>query len=216
MFFEYGEKEMAYLKNKDKILGEAIDKIGQIKRPVDEDLFSSVIHHIVGQQISTAAQKTIWKRINDTVEKITINTIGNLSIDEIQSFGMTFRKAEYIKDFTDKVKQGEFVLDDIPNKSDNEIVGQLSGIKGIGVWTAEMIMIFCLQRSNIFSYNDLAIHRGLCMLYHHKNIDKDKFERYRLLFSPYCTVASLYLWEIAGGAIDGMKDFAPKKKTTSK
>jgi DNA-3-methyladenine glycosylase II len=211
LFFEYGEKEITCLKSRDEILGDAIDKIGHIERAIDTDLFSSVIHHIIGQQISTAAQKTIWKRINSTIGEITADGINDLSIDEIQKFGMTFKKAEYIKDFANKIKFGEFVLDGLNDKSDHEIINQLSAIKGIGVWTAEMILIFCLQRPDVFSYNDLAIHRGLRMLYHHRTIDKKKFEKYRHKFSPYCTVASLYIWAIAGGAIDGLKDYAPKK-----
>ncbi len=63
MYFEYGDKEVDYLKRKDKKMAEAIEKIGHLHRPVDEDLFSSVIHHIIGQQISTAAQATIWRRM---------------------------------------------------------------------------------------------------------------------------------------------------------
>ena len=188
-----------------------IDKIGYIKRPIDKDLFSAVIHHIIGQQISSTAQKTIWKRINDRVGKITVDSINDLSIEEIQKFGTTFKKAECIKSFTSKIQHGEFILEDIPQKSDEEIIKQLSTLKGIGIWTAEMIMIFCLQRPNILSYDDLAIHRGLRMLYHHRKIDRKLFEKYRRRFSPYCSIASLYIWAVAGGAVKGMKDYAPKR-----
>jgi DNA-3-methyladenine glycosylase II len=180
---------------------------------VDRDLFSSVIHHIIGQQISTAAQKTIWGRIHHTIEHVTVDAIDHLSRDEIQAFGMTFRKAEYIKDFTTQVKQGKFVLEDIAGKTDEQIIQQLTSLHGIGVWTAEMIMIFCLQRPNILSYDDLAIQRGLRMLYHHKSVDKSKFETYRKRYSPYATVASLYLWEIARGAIDGLKDYGSHNRS---
>jgi DNA-3-methyladenine glycosylase II len=212
LFFRYGTIEIDYLKSKDKILGNAIDNIGYIERTVDTDLFSSIIHHIIGQQISTAAQSTIWERMNEQLGKITKDTIYNLSIDEIQNFGMTFKKAEYIKDFAGKIKYGELNIDDIKNKSDNEVICELSKLKGIGQWTAEMIMIFCLQRPDILSYTDLAIHRGLRMLYHHRDISKKTFEKYRRRYSPYCTVASLYLWSISAGTIAGMKDYAPKKK----
>lgn len=71
MFFAYGEKEITYLKQKDKRLAEIIDKIGMIEREVDTDLFSAVIHHIIGQQISTKAQATIWKRMNDQYGTLT-------------------------------------------------------------------------------------------------------------------------------------------------
>jgi DNA-3-methyladenine glycosylase II len=216
LFFPYGTIEIDHLKSRDKPLGGAIDRIGHIERAVDTDLFSSVIHHIIGQQISTAAQRTIWERMNKQLGSITKDSVCGLSMEEIQSFGMTFRKAEYIKDFSDKIKRGELNIDDIKNKPDNEVIGELSRLKGIGRWTAEMIMIFCLQRPDILSYDDLAIHRGLRMLYHHRNINKKTFEKYRRRYSPYGTVASLYLWAIAGGTIEGMRDYAPKKKESIK
>lgn len=212
MYFAYGEKETAYLKSKDKKLGEAIDKIGYIRRKADEDLFSSVVHHIVGQQISTAAQATIWRRMNEAFGGINADRICGASVDGLQKFGMTFKKAEYIKDFADKVRRGEFAIDALPHKTDEEVVKELSALKGIGVWTAEMIMTFCLQRPDVLSYGDLAIHRGLRMLYRHRKVDRRLFEKYRRRYSPYGTVASLYLWAIAGGAIEGLTDPAPRKK----
>jgi DNA-3-methyladenine glycosylase II len=216
LFFRYGQIEIDYLKSRDKMLGGAIDKIGHIKRTVDTDLFSSVIHHIIGQQISTAAQKTIWERINKNLGTITEDAICALSIGEIQKFGMTFRKAEYIKDFSRKIIRGELNLDGIKNKSDDEVINELSQLKGFGKWTAEMILIFCLQRPDVLSYSDLAIHRGLRMLYHHRNINKKLFKKYKLRYSPYGTIAGLYLWAIAGGAIEGMKDYAPRKQRREK
>ena len=213
MFFEYGEKETEYLKSKDPRLAEIIEKVGHIDRAVDSDLFSSVVHHIIGQQISTKAQQTIWQRMNDTFGEVTAETIGNASIDELQSLGMTFRKAEYIKDFSLKIINGEFDLDAVGNMSDEDAIIALAALKGIGVWTAEMILLFCLQRPNIFSYDDLAIQRGMRMVYHHRKIDRKLFEKYRRRLSPYCSAASLYFWAVAGGAIPDMKDFAPRKKS---
>ncbi|SHH17552.1 DNA-3-methyladenine glycosylase II [Anaerosphaera aminiphila DSM 21120] len=211
MYFEYGDMEVEYLKKKDKKLAEAIEKIGPIEREVDTDLFSSVVHHIVGQQISTAAQKTIWNRMNSSLGEINVETINSASPDELQSNGITFRKADYIKDFARKVYTGEFDILSIENKSDEEIIEELVKLKGIGLWTAEMILIFGLQRKNVFSFGDLAIHRGLRMLYRHRKITEELFEKYRRRYSPYGSVASLYIWAISGGAIPEMKDCAPKK-----
>lgn len=211
-YFEYGEKEVAYLKSKDKKLAEVINIIGHINRPVDDDLFSSVIHHIVGQQISTKAQQTIWNRIHSSFEELTPERIDETSLDQLQSFGITYRKAGYIKDFARKIQDETFDLDAVRTMSDDEAIAALSSLSGIGVWTAEMILLFCLQRPNILSYKDLAIHRGLRMVYHHRNIDKKLFMRYHRRYFPYSSVASLYLWAVAGGAIPGMKDYAPKKK----
>mgnify|MGYP000749918448 FL=1 len=212
MYFIYGDEEIEYLKSKDKILGGVIEKIGHIERVTDTDLFSSVVHHIIGQQISTKAQETIWQRLKDELGEVNAENIYKTDISRLQSLGMSFRKAEYIKDFADKVHSGSFNLQDISEMSDEEAIKALVSLKGIGVWTAEMILLFCLQRPDIFSFDDLAIQRGLRMVYHHRKIDRKLFEKYRRRFSPYCSVASLYLWAVSGGAIPEMKDYAPKKR----
>ena len=211
-YFEYGEKETEYLKSKDVRLADVIEKIGHIDRAVDSDLFSSVVHHIIGQQISTKVQQTIWQRMNDAFGEVIPETIGNATIEELQSLGMTFRKAEYIRDFSQKIINNEFDLDAVQHMTDEDAIVVLASLKGIGVWTAEMILLFCLQRPNILSYDDLAIQRGMRMVYHHRKIDRKLFEKYRRRLSPYCSVASLYFWAVAGGAVPGMKDYAPSKK----
>lgn len=202
MYFDYSEKEMNYLISKDKKLGQVIEQLGFIQRVVHPDLFSSVIHHIVGQQISTKALTTIWQRMIDTLHVINVDSILSLSIEQLQAFGITFRKAHYIQNFAQKVKTNEFDLNAITTLSDDEAIQKLIQLEGIGVWTAEMILLFSCMRKNIFSYHDLAIHRGLRLVYHHKKIDKKLFEKYRKRFSPYCTVASIYLWAVAGGALE--------------
>ena len=211
MYFQYGAAEIDYLSQKDKQLGEAIQKIGPIQREVDSDLFSAVVHHIIGQQISTKAQATIWQRMQEALGTVDAEHILAAGVPQLQKLGMTFRKAEYITDFAQKVQNGAFDLAHIGQKPDNEVIQELRQLKGIGVWTAEMILLFCLQRPNVFSFDDLAIQRGLRMLYHHRRIDRKLFEKYRRRFSPCCSVASLYLWAIAGGALPEMRDYAPKK-----
>lgn len=213
MFFVYGEKEISYLKAKDKRLGNTIDQIGLIDRAVDTDLFSSVVHHIIGQQISTTAQATLWKRLNERLGSITADTILALGREELQAVGMTFKKADYILDFAEKVQGRTFDIEGHDRLTDTEVIKELSALKGIGVWTAEMIMTFCMQRPDVVSFGDLAIHRGMRMLYRHRKIDRAKFERYRKRYSPYGTVASLYLWAIAGGAIPELTAPMPKKVT---
>ena len=92
-----------------------------------------------------------------------------------------------------------------------EVCKWLSSLNGIGVWSAEMLMLFFMQRPDILSYGDLAIQRGLRMIYHHRIIDRKLFEKYRRRYSPYGSVASLYIWAVAGGAVADIKDYAPKK-----
>lgn len=210
MYFEYGETELAYLRGKDQRLAEVIDRVGHVEREVDPDLFASVVHHIVGQQISTKAQATIWQRMRDGLGAVRAETVLAAGVPTLQAFGMTFRKAEYITDFAERVRRGAFDLDAVWHMSDEDAIHALSGLKGVGVWTAEMILLFCMQRPNILSFDDLAIQRGLRMVYHHRKITRQLFEKYRRRFSPYCSVASLYLWAVAGGAIPEMRDWRPK------
>ena len=214
LVFAYGETELSYLRQKDARLGAVIDRVGHIDRTVDTDLFSSVIHHIIGQQISMKAQATIWQRMQDALGAVNAETILAAGVSSLQALGMTFRKAEYITDFAEKVHTGAFDLDAVAHMCDEDAIRALSSLKGIGVWTAEMILLFCLQRPNIFSYDDLAIQRGLRMVYHHRAIDRKLFQKYRRRFSPYCSVASLYLWAVSGGALPELKDYKLKKEKT--
>ena len=212
MYFEYGEAELSYLRQKDKRMCEVIDRVGHVERTVDTDLFSSVVHHIIGQQISMKAQATIWQRMHDALGDVNAETILAAGVPRLQALGMTFRKAEYITDFARKVHSGAFDLDAVGHMSDGDAIRALSSLKGIGVWTAEMILLFCMQRPDVFSYDDLAIQRGLRMVYRHRAIDRKLFEKYRRRFSPCCSVASLYLWAVSGGAIPELTDPKPKNK----
>ena len=216
MYFEYGAKEIDYIRSKDAKMGKYIDRIGHLYKSVDSNLFSSVVLNIIGQQISMKAQETIWARMNDDLKEVTPQTIADAGIDRIQSYGTSFKKAGYIYNFAQKILNGEFDLEAIWDKPDEEVIKELSSLNGIGEWTAEMIMLFCMQRPNIFSFKDLAIQRGLRMVYHHRKITKELFEKYRRRFSPYCSVVSLYLWDISLGAIPKRKDHAPKTKKVQK
>ena len=212
MYFDYGAREVDYLKARDRVLGEVIDQVGHVEREVDPDLFSAVVHHIVGQQISTKAQATIWARMRERLGEVNARTVAAAGTAALQSVGISLRKAEYIQDFAGKVNSGAFDLQRVAALPDSEAIEALVALKGIGVWTAEMILLFCLQRPDIFSFDDLAIQRGLRMVYRHRKIDRKLFEKYRRRFSPYGSVASLYLWAVAGGAIPGKKDPAPRPK----
>lgn len=205
-YFQYGADEIEYLKSRDPVLGAAIDEIGHIQRPVTPDLFQALVSSIVGQQISTRAQETVLGRIKDKLKQITPETIDSISVEEVQAFGMTMRKATYIKEMTSSILTGDLVLSELYNMTDGEVCKYLCQIKGIGKWTAEMVMTFSMQRPNIISYGDLAIQRGLRMLYNQDEITPSLFDKYRRLYSPHATVASLYIWAIAGGALPHLVD----------
>ncbi|WP_165062822.1 DNA-3-methyladenine glycosylase [Adlercreutzia sp. ZJ154] len=211
-YFEYSNEAVEFLKAKDAKLGAAIDAVGHVYRELDDDLFSAVVHTIIGQQISTAAQQTVWRRMQEKLGEITPESINDASVDSLQSCGITFRKAEYIKDFAAKIEAGEFDLDAVERMSDAEAIEALCSLKGIGKWTAEMLLLFCLNRMDILSFGDLGIHRGMRMVYHHRKVTRQLFEKYRRRYSPYGSVASLYLWAISHMDVPGYsRDYAPKK-----
>ena len=226
--FTYTAKELDCLKAKDKRLAKAIEKIGTITREGERDIFASVIHHIIAQQISTKAQASIWARFcalfggmqngktseeekaksTDSQSKQKAQALLAIDIDKIRACGISSRKAQYILDFAHKVQSGEFDIEAVAKMSDEKAIESLIKLRGIGVWTAEMILLFCLQRKDILSYDDLALQRGLKMLYALKcegkngKIPKEVFATYRARFSPYGSIASLYLWEIASGKFE--------------
>ena len=210
-YFEYGDEAVEYLKKRDAKLAAAIDAVGHVYREMEEgDLFSGVVHHIIGQQVSSAAQATVWARLRDGLGAVTPAAVSGATVDKLQSCGTTFKKAEYIKRFADKVVSGEFDIDAVEHMDDARAIEALSSLPGIGTWTAEMLLLFNLGRPDILSFGDLAIHRGMRMVYHHRKVTRPMFERYRRRYSPYGSVASLYLWAISHMDVPGYDhDWAP-------
>ena len=111
-YFEYGEEEVAYLKARDAKLAAAIDAVGHVNREMmDEgDLFAAVVHHIIGQQISSAAQATVWARLREALGEVTPASVCDATPEQLQSCGTTFKKVGYIKNFAEQVQSGEFDL----------------------------------------------------------------------------------------------------------
>lgn len=209
-YFKYGKEEIDYLKSRDKRLSEIIDRVGVIRRRVIPNIYSALVHSIIGQQISTKAHENIWLKTVALLGDVTPENILAISAEELKSVGLSFRKVEYIRDAACRFESGEFDVNSFNSLTDYEIVEKLSQLKGVGVWSAEMLMLFSMQRPDVLSFGDLAILRGLRMIYHHRRIDRKLFDKYRRRFSPFNSVASLYIWAVAGGAIEGMKDYAPK------
>ncbi len=218
-FFAYGEKEIEYLKSRDPKLGQAIDAVGHVNRKMMDEgnLFAAIVHHIIGQQISTAAQETVWARLREILGEVTPATVNAATPEQLQSCGTTFKKVEYIKGFAERVESGSFDLDAIEYMEDYEAIEALCTLPGVGEWTAEMLLLFCLGRPDILSFGDLAIHRGMRMVYHHRKVTRQMFEKYRRRYSPYGSVASLYLWAISHMDVPGYDhDYAPKTRTKKK
>lgn len=217
-YFQYGEKEIAYLKHKDKRLSEIIDKVGRVDRPVIPDLFTALVHAIVGQQISTKVHGIIWRKLVAHFGHITPINMVAIEREDLRSFGLTYKKVDYIQGAARKILNGTLNLDELSTMKDEEVCERLMTLNGIGQWTAEMLLIHSMQRPNVLSFGDLGVQRGLRMIYHHRKITRKLFEKYRRRFTPYNSVVCIYLWEVAGGAVEGLKDYAPQKikKTTNR
>ena len=132
MDFPYGETEIAYLRARDLKLGAAMDRIGPIHREVDPDLFSSVIHHIIGQQVSMAAQRTVWQRLQAAAGTLVPETVAAMPAEALQALGMTRRRALYILEFARKVASGDFDLDALAEMEDREVLARLTSLRGVG------------------------------------------------------------------------------------
>ena len=212
LFLQYGDEELEYLRKKDKKLAQVIEKVGFIKRERYSDLFDALVNSIIGQQISRKAHVTVYNKVISLLGDVTPENVLSFSDEKIQKCGLTFKKVEYIKSIAGLILDGEFDINELTTMSDDDVCKKLTTLSGVGVWTAEMLMLFAMNRKNILSYNDLIIQRGLRMIYHHRKIDKKLFEKYKRRYSPYCSIASLYIWAVGNDSVGGYKDYAPKKK----
>ena len=198
-YYKYGQKEIDYLKSRDRKLGQVIDELGFIKREVNPDVFDSLVTSIIGQQISTKAAVTVTDRLKEMVGEISAETLYNTRVEDIQECGMTMRKAGYIKGIAEAAIEDKLDFDGLHRLSDEEIVKELVKLKGVGEWTAEMMLIHTFQRPDVLSYKDLGIRRGIERLYGLEEVRKEEFEECRERYSPFGTVTSVYLWEVSKG-----------------
>ena len=195
--FLYGQAEIEYLTRRDRKLGRAIGQIGKIERQVTPDLFAALVRSVVAQQISRKAADTVWGRLCESLLDITPRNVAGTDVSDIQKCGLSMRKATYIKGIGAAAACGELDLLELREMPDDGIIEKLSTLPGIGVWTAEMLLIFSLCRPDVVSWGDLAIRRGMMNLYGLKELSKKQFDRFRKRYSPCGSVASLYLWALS-------------------
>lgn len=202
-YFAYGKTETDYLTERDPVLGAAIARIGHIDREVIPNLFTALVNSIAGQQISGKALATVWARLCDRLGEITPETILAAGEDGLRACGMSGRKAGYMLAAAHAVQDGTINIHSLVDKSDDEIIKTLTALPGVGRWTAEMLLIFSLERPDVLAFDDFGIRKGLCRLYGLEELTRVQFEEYRARYAPYATVAGLYLWEIAAQKKDG-------------
>lgn len=200
--FETTMDALMHLKKHDKALGAVIERLGPLSVPLQTDLFTSMVEAIVSQQISGKAAQTVCTRLHQRLGTIEPKTVCDAADEFLQAAGMSFRKVTYIKRAAQAVLDGSVRLEHLESMDDQAVIAELTKLPGIGVWTAEMTLLFTLGRPDVLSWNDFGIRKGIMLLYRHEELDRTRFERYRKRYAPYGSTASLYLWKIAGGALN--------------
>ncbi|MHA7964140.1 DNA-3-methyladenine glycosylase family protein [Paenibacillus sp. CAU 1782] len=195
--FHYGMTEIQHLKANDPKLGAAIEELGSIERIVMPDPYQALVYAIVGQLISVKAADAIWNRMAEELGDITSANLASYEVLTIKGCGLTMKKAETIYTISTQIESGDFSMEELQRLPDEEILKRLTGIKGVGRWTAEMVLIHGLGRQDVVSFGDAAIRRGMMRLYGLSELDEEAFRRYLANYSPYGTVASLYLWALS-------------------
>lgn len=195
--FPYDATEMDYLSTADPILGAVIARYGRIQRQVISDLFSALVYTITGQQISGHAQKTVWNRLTALLPALTPENVQQTTVEALRNCGLSGRKVDYIRAAADAFQQNRLVPTAIAQMDDETAIAALTTLPGVGRWTAEMLLIFSLQRPDVLSFGDFGIRKGMALLYGLDMVTKSDFLVYRQRYAPYATVAGFYLWQIA-------------------
>lgn len=189
---------IAYLRQRDPVLATVIDRVGPCALQLDRDIFKSLVRAIISQQISTSAARSIYKKLITLVdgENNLLDGLARFSAEELRAAGVSPQKARYLHDLAEKVSTGAVKLDHIAALTNAEIIAELTQVKGVGVWTAQMLLIFSLGRLDVFPGDDLGIRTAIKRLYRKRSLPTKpvhlrKFEK---LWQPYASVASWYCW----------------------
>jgi len=192
-------KAIKYLSKNDNVLSRLIKNYGTCKIEPHKKYFFALLRAITGQQLSMNAAASIEKKLMSYFNnKPTPELVLQTSDENLRTIGLSDAKIKYIKDLSEKVINKEITLRGISKMSDEEIINELTKVKGIGIWTVHMFLIFTLGRLNVLPYTDLGIRKAVMLNYGLKNLpDSNKVIKIakEKNWHPYCTVASIYLWK---------------------
>jgi DNA-3-methyladenine glycosylase II len=188
----YWEEAKAYLKERDSVLGELITLYEDPPLRSKRNLFETLIHSIVGQQISALAADAIWKRFLSLVGDVSPQGILAHPSEVLKAVGLSGRKVEYIQGLA---REDWLLEHPWHEESDDEVRKRLCALRGVGPWTAEMILIFSLLRPDIFPLGDIGVVRSIEKLYAEgKRLSNEELLTIGEVWKPYRTVATWYLW----------------------
>lgn len=187
-----------YLRGRDPVLKEVIDRVGEFALNREPDVFTALVRAIISQQISTGAARAIYRRLCEASggETRLLQGLLTLSSGELRTIGVSPQKSRYLQDLAAKVASRAVLLDRMEHLSNDEALDHLTQVKGIGVWTVQMLLIFSLGRLNVFPGGDLGIRTAIQRLYRKRTLPTRpaQLRRYEKLWQPYASIASWYCW----------------------
>jgi DNA-3-methyladenine glycosylase II len=192
----YWEQACSELMKHDRILKKLIPKYGSGFLVTRGDAFTTLARAIVGQQISVAAAQTVWDRVLlASKKKVTPKNILALTIEELRAAGLSGRKVEYIRDLADHFDSGRLHANQWKDMDDESVIKELSSIRGIGRWTAEMFLIFNMVRPNILPLDDVGLIKAISLNYFSgEPVSRHEAREVAANWAPWRTVATWYMW----------------------
>ncbi len=191
-------RAIRHLQRADPVLGEIIDRVGSYRIIHSNPDFETLARSIVFQQLSGASARAIYARLRDAVGnggRLTPEGILVLSPAEARRVGLSRRKAEYLRGLAESTLAGAIDFARLPEQSDREVIASLTAVKGIGVWSAKVFLIFALQRLDVLASSDLGIRSAVRMAYRLRSLPTPaKVETLGAKWAPYRSVACWYLW----------------------
>jgi 3-methyladenine DNA glycosylase/8-oxoguanine DNA glycosylase len=189
-------KAIHHLKKSDRVLSAIIERVGPCRMEYGPPEFSSLAESIVYQQLNGKAAATIFKRFAALAgEPLTPEGILKLSDEQLRSVGLSKQKSAYMKDLASKTKEGLLDFSKLAGLPDEEVIKHLIQVKGIGVWTAHMFLIFTLKREDVLPVGDYGIQAAMKKHYRKRKMPKPKdMEKIARAWSPYRSLACWYLW----------------------
>ena len=193
---KYWAKAKKILSKRDKVLKKLIANYNDGNLITRNDVFFSLCKSIIGQQISVAAANSVFLKFKKKCKnKINAKTVSKLSFSSLKSCGLSKQKVKGIKDLAKRTLNKSFKPSLIKNMTDEEAIEYLSDLRQIGRWSAEMILLFTFNRSNIWPLQDIGLLRAISNNYNKKYFPPKNFlNKLYKKFSPYCSVATWYLW----------------------
>ena len=192
----YWQNAKKILSKKDPVIRKIIKKYNKGFLTTRNNPFFSLCRTIVGQQISTKAADSIWLKFEKKCKKnITPNTVIKISSRNLRSAGLSRQKVSYLKNIAKAFINKSFDVKKIKKMNDEDAISYITKLKGLGVWSAEMFLMFNLNRPNIFPVKDIGLLRAISNNYKKKYLPPKIFvKKLQKKFSPYCSVATWYLW----------------------